>query len=157
GPRGLLLRPPVLEEAERWIAARPANAPEPTEATKAFIVESRYATTRRRNILTASLGAGLVIALALAGLAYWQREVAVAQRTIAVKNEQRAIAGEDLARRNEAQANEQRDRALLTQSRFLAGLAKQQADSGDLGHAMLLALEALPDKNATAEVVRSRP
>src|SRR5262245_39551997 len=30
-PGGLLLRSPVLEEAERWIASRPANAPAPTE------------------------------------------------------------------------------------------------------------------------------
>src|SRR5262245_34373915 len=41
---------------------------------------------------------------------------------------------------------EQRDRALLTQSRFLADLANQDARGGDAGTAMLRALEALlPD------------
>src|SRR5215470_10023743 len=79
-PAGLLLRSPVLEEAERWIAARPRGAPEPTEETQAFIRASRQGATRRRNVLTSSLAAGLVVALALAGLAYWQRGVAVEQR-----------------------------------------------------------------------------
>jgi hypothetical protein len=83
GPRGLLLRSPSLDEAERWIASRPEGAPAPTEETQAFIAESRRGTTRRRNILTGSLGAGLVVALVLAGLALWQRGIAVEQRKIA--------------------------------------------------------------------------
>jgi len=77
GPKGRLLRPPVLEEAERWIASRPHDAPHPTEATQAFIAESRRAETKRRNVLIASLGGGLVVALVLAGLAFWQRTAAV--------------------------------------------------------------------------------
>jgi hypothetical protein len=51
-PGGLLLRSPVLEEAERWIASRPRGAPEPTAETQAFVAASRRGTTRRRNILT---------------------------------------------------------------------------------------------------------
>jgi hypothetical protein len=35
GPRGLLLRPPVLEQAEHWIATRPPGAPRPTDETLA--------------------------------------------------------------------------------------------------------------------------
>ena len=89
-PGGLLLRSPVLEEAEHWIASRPANAPAPTEETQAFIAESRSGATRRRNILTGSLAAGLLIALALAGLAYWQRGIAVQERQIADEQRQRA-------------------------------------------------------------------
>jgi len=84
-PGGLLLRSPGLEDAERWISARPANAPMPTEETQTFIAESRRGATRRRNFLTGSLAAGLVLALALAGLAYWQRSVAVEQRQYAEK------------------------------------------------------------------------
>ena len=76
-PTGLLLRSPVLEQAERWIASRPRGAPEPTEETQAFIRQSRQGATRRRNLLTGSLAAGLVLALGLAGVAYWQRGVAV--------------------------------------------------------------------------------
>jgi tetratricopeptide (TPR) repeat protein len=87
---GLLLRSPVLEEAERWIASRPRGAPEPTKDAQAFVAESRRGATKRRNILTGSLAAGLVIALVLAGLAYWQRELAVQQRQIADQQRKRA-------------------------------------------------------------------
>jgi len=48
GPRGLLLRSPVLEEAEGWIASRPQGAPEPTEEAQALVAESRRAATRRQ-------------------------------------------------------------------------------------------------------------
>ena len=89
-PGGLLLRSPALEEAERWIASRPHGAPEPTAETQAFVAASRRGATRRRNILTGSLAAGLVVALALAGLAYWQRGIAVEEQRIA--NEQRQLA-----------------------------------------------------------------
>jgi WD40 repeat protein len=117
GPRGLLLRSPVLEEAERWIASRPEGAPAPTEAAQAFIAESRRAATQRRNILSASLSAGLLMALGLAGFSYWQRTIAA----------------------------EQRDRALITQSRFLADLANQHNRAKDASTAILLALQAMPD------------
>jgi len=83
---GLLLRSPVLEEAERWIASRPANAPAPTQATQDFIAASRRAATRRRNILTGSLAAGLVIAIGLAGWAYRERGIAIEQRGLAERN-----------------------------------------------------------------------
>jgi len=96
-PGGLLLRSPALEEAERWIAARPINAPAPTEQTQTFIAESRRGATRRRNFLTGSLCAGLVLALGLAGLAYWQREIAVEQRQIAEQQRKEAIAQRDRA------------------------------------------------------------
>src|SRR5262249_10217160 len=79
-PHGVLLRSPVLEQAEQWIASRPMDAPAPTEETQAFITRSRQAATRRRNVLTSSLAAGLVLALGLAAVAYWQRGVAVEQR-----------------------------------------------------------------------------
>jgi tetratricopeptide (TPR) repeat protein len=99
-PSGLLLRSPVLEEAGRWIAARPPGAPAPTEETQAFIRQSRQGAARRRNILTGSLAVGLVLALALAGLAYWQRGVAVEQRTIAQRNEAQAKEAQNYATRN---------------------------------------------------------
>ena len=91
-PKGLLLRSPMLEESEHWIASRPIDAPTPTEETQTFIRQSRQAATRRRNILTGSLAAGLVLALALAGIAYWQRGVAVEQRQIAEQQRKRAEA-----------------------------------------------------------------
>ncbi len=112
GPGGLLLRSPTLEEAEQWIASRPRGAPAPTEDTRAFVSESRRAASRRRNILTGGLAAGLLVALVLAGFAFWQRSVAVTQEKIAKEQRDRATAQEQIAK-------EQRDRALLSQSQFL--------------------------------------
>lgn len=85
-----LLRSPELEEAERWIAARPQGAPLPTEATQQFIAESRRAAGKRRNLLVGALSAGLVLALGLAGVALWQRDVAQSEREQAQK--ERSIA-----------------------------------------------------------------
>jgi hypothetical protein len=135
-PRGLLLRAPLLEEAERWIATRPRGAPLVTEETQAFVAASRRAATRRRNMLTGSLAAGLVVALALAGLAYWQRGIAVQQGEIATR---------------------QRDRALLTQSRFLADIGHQNSVVGDAVTAMLFAIEALTSDSIGDQPASERP
>jgi WD40 repeat protein len=120
-PGGLLLRSPVLEEAEHWIAARSPGVPEPTAETQTYIAESRRGATRRRNFLTGTLGAGLLIALGLAGLAYWQREAAIEQRKV---------------------ASQQRETALTTQSRLLAVQAARSTSESDMQTAILLSLEA---------------
>jgi hypothetical protein len=114
-PGGLLLRSPALEEAETWIAAPPAGAPEPPEETRTYVAQSRRGATRRRNVLTASLTAGLVLALALAGLAYWQRGIAVEQERVA--QEQRKLAEEQ---RNVAESRRIATLAELATSRRLS-------------------------------------
>jgi WD40 repeat protein len=81
-PNGMLLRSPVLEQAERWIASRPGDAPVPTDDTRSFILDSRRAATRRRNWLTASLGVGFAVALTLAALAFWQRNAALESQSL---------------------------------------------------------------------------
>ena len=43
----LLLRGDELEDAERWLARKPPNAPEPTELLRAFLSESRRAEAAR--------------------------------------------------------------------------------------------------------------
>ncbi|MGR9270761.1 toll/interleukin-1 receptor domain-containing protein (plasmid) [Rhizobium leguminosarum] len=81
---------------------------------------------RRRKILItgfAALCSVLVVIVSLAMVALLQRNEARAQRTIAI---------------------EQRDNALVTQSRFLTDLSTQATDRGDGSLGMLLALEALP-------------
>lgn len=78
-PSDMLLRGQELEEAERWIRLQPRSAPQPTDAHRLLIAESRRASVRRRNFLTASLGFGLVFAVVLAGFAYLQRQDAVAR------------------------------------------------------------------------------
>lgn len=82
-PKGLLLRPPVLEEAERWIDSRPAEAPLPTKVTQAFIVESRRTEIARRKALFIGLGLGLVLVSLLGGSVIWQRGVALRNAEIA--------------------------------------------------------------------------
>jgi WD40 repeat protein len=114
------LRGADLDAAERWLDRRPADANAPTDLHQDFIRASRRAQSRRRNILTGSLAAGLFAALGLAGLAYWQRGIAV----------------------------EQRDKALLRQSQFLADVASRRITGGDSVNAMALGVEALPDSAA---------
>src|SRR5262249_1695984 len=109
--RGLLLRSPVLEHAERWVAARPRGAPAATQETQVFIPESRTSATRRRNILTGSLAAGLLVALGLAGLAYWQRGIAQEQRQFAEEQRQFAEAQQAIAEQQSILAKSEADRA----------------------------------------------
>src|SRR5262249_25967711 len=66
----------------------------------------------------------------LAGVALLQARIAAQQRAIAVR------------------AKSERDWALRKQSLYLADLARQQREAGDVGTALLLALEALPDPAA---------
>ena len=84
-PGGLLLRSPDLEDGEHWIASRPQNAPAPTDETQAFVAASRRGASRRRDILTGGLAAGLVVAVVLAGFAEQQRRRA--QDTLAAATE----------------------------------------------------------------------
>ena len=84
GPQGLLLRSPILEEAERWIASHPRGAPAPTQETKDFVSESRGAATRRRRRVLASLAAFCVVIIA--GLVAWWNQDWLKERIYALKN-----------------------------------------------------------------------
>jgi hypothetical protein len=138
----------VLEQAERWIASRPPGAPAPTEEIQAFIRRSRQATTQRRNILTGSLAAGLLLAVILAGVAIWQALQALEQKRVAEQQTALADTERIIAEKNEQLAREERDRVLISQSRLLANTAQQQAGTGDAVSGMLLAIEALPDPDS---------
>jgi tetratricopeptide (TPR) repeat protein len=129
GSRGLLLRSPVLEQAERWIAARPRGAPAPTEETQAFIRASRQDTTRRRNILNGGLATGLVMALGLAGVAYWQRGLAVEQRSIAQQNEAQAKEERDKATRNFRLAQRSAESMVIDIARGLRNVQGMSAET----------------------------
>jgi WD40 repeat protein len=48
GPGGLMLRPPLLTDAEAWLGLRPRGAPEPPETVRAFIAVSREAFDQER-------------------------------------------------------------------------------------------------------------
>jgi TIR domain len=88
------LRDTDLEEAERWIAARPRGAPEPTTLHRTYVEESRRGATRRlRYAVAGSLAVGIV-AIALAGFAFVQRQAAETSRA----NATRVLATSDLQR-----------------------------------------------------------
>jgi len=97
-PRGLLLRSPVLEEAEHWIMSRPKTAPMPTAETQAFIAEGRRATMRQRDIVTMAMAAGLLLALGLAGLAVRQGMTADMAKVAAQAEASRATLALDTTR-----------------------------------------------------------
>jgi hypothetical protein len=134
---GWMLRGQDLQDAERWIASRPRNAPESTASHREFIVQSRRGATRRQRLTLAGSLIAAIVGLGLAGLAYWQRGIAVEQTAIAVQ--QRGI------------AIDQRNQALLTQSQFLVSASTTRRNLGDVNRAMALALEALPSDVAKAD------
>ncbi len=71
-PAGLLLRSPILEVAEHWIASRPGGAPEPTEETQTFITESRQwarSAQRRRRLVQVVIY--VLLFAVIAGLFGW--------------------------------------------------------------------------------------
>ncbi|MDX1882126.1 TIR domain-containing protein [Mycolicibacterium sp. 120270] len=78
--RGALLRGQELADAEAWLAGQADNKPAPTASHTEFIVRSqREARNRTRRMLSA-VAAALVVSLVLAGVAFWQRSVAIEQR-----------------------------------------------------------------------------
>jgi hypothetical protein len=76
-PTGLLLRSPALDEAEQWLIRQPQGAPPPTEATRAFVIESRKAETlaRKRRRRIAALVGVLALLLIGAGFGWWKQDL----------------------------------------------------------------------------------
>ncbi len=136
-PARLLLRGQDIADAEGWRDRRPMDAPAVTADQAGFIAESRRAAGRRlRNWITGSL-ALTVGAAGLALFAWFQSVEADRQRDAAERNAAQA-------REQRAVATEQRDRALETQSLFLADLAHQMAARGDNAKGLALAYEGAP-------------
>jgi WD40 repeat protein len=120
---------------------------------------TRQETKRQRIVATAATIFGLAAAVAIwqAVEANWQRQIAVDNELDAKNQRNAATRNEALARENEQRATSERDKALVTQSRFLADVARRKTAEGNRQTAMLLALEALPDRNASEDIRRERP
>jgi WD40 repeat protein len=111
--RGLLLSGDELKEAEAWLFAQPhsASAPAVTALHREFVQASRAAAVRRQRwIIVLSLNVAL-FAGALAGVALWQRGIAI---------------------ENEKRATRERDRAQRALARVFAERAWQAHDRQDL-------------------------
>lgn len=134
GPKGLLLRPPVLEEAERWIASRPADAPMPTEATQRLITESRKSESERRNKLLFGLGAGMLVVASFGVAATFQWREATKQRELAEFQS-------TLANRSAAESERYRKSAEHRSSLLSANVASRLSEQGEIDQALLLLLD----------------
>lgn len=86
---------------------------------------------KRRRIISAMVASIIVSLSILAGIALWQRDLAIKNAEVALTQEKRAIA--------------ERNEALRTQSIFLAKQSRDQTDTGRTDLAIKLALEALPE------------
>lgn len=78
-PSGMLLRPPMLDQAEAWLTFRPSGAPAPTGETEAFIAGSRKAmlgTQRLRRSIIASMFTLLIVIIV--GLVGWINQATIA-------------------------------------------------------------------------------
>jgi WD40 repeat protein len=86
--RSFLLRGRDLRSAEEWLgqAALHEKTP-PTALQTEYILASRKAVTRTQRTWRTALSAGLIISLALAALAFVQRQQAIHQRDIAVSDQ----------------------------------------------------------------------
>lgn len=110
----------ALKNAELWMARRPKGAPPPSRAQLDFIASSQAAaqTSARRWVI--GLSAATAGAVALAAMAWIQRQAAI-------------------ERQNQALANE---------SRMLVGMSQRATASGDAVEGAQLALAALPQSKA---------
>lgn len=71
-PSGMLMRPPVLDQAEAWLAFRPAGAPAPTAETEAFIAHSRKTMLGAQRLRRIALGSIFALMMAvILGLVGW--------------------------------------------------------------------------------------
>lgn len=161
-PGELLLRGSELTAAENWLTSRPKNAPEPTITQIALVAQSRQTQVRRQRLTVGVSLVAVVIALGLASLAYWQREIAIAneqqalrqqeiateQRKLAEKNEALAREQEAVAKKNEALASERSQQIERAEAERIAGLAEEALDSDrpDRAAEFLSAIKVTPGR-----------
>ncbi|MEK8020928.1 MAG: CHAT domain-containing protein [Candidatus Parabeggiatoa sp.] len=105
---------------------------------------AEMAVRKRRNMTLVSLTAGMIIAIILTCLAFWQWNEANEQTQKAEESEKKEIA-------QKKSAENERDKALRTQSLFLADLSRQETEKGNATNGLLLALEALPKNMSEPE------
>lgn len=80
-PGGMLLRPPVLDQAEAWLAFRPGGAQAPTVETETFIAQSRKAMLGTQRLRRIALGSIFTLMMAvILGLIGWINQSYIADQ-----------------------------------------------------------------------------
>lgn len=82
--KSFVLRGDDLKEAEKWLAQGADKEPHPTAVQTQYILASRKAATRLERIILTSVSFGLIVAVSLAALAWYQRNEKEQQRQIAL-------------------------------------------------------------------------
>lgn len=135
-----------LDEAEKWIAGAATKDPKPTALQSEYVIASRSAATKRQRIALGSVTTGLVVAVALALLAFYQYQISEERRQVAVS---RLLAAQSLRA-----MDEDLDLALL-----LSAEAARHFEGAESRDALLTALQRssriLAFLHGHHEVVRS--
>ncbi|MFN8226748.1 MAG: TIR domain-containing protein [Mycobacterium sp.] len=76
--RGALLRGQELRDAETWLSGQAGKTPAPTASHAEFVLRSQRESRNRTRKMLSAVAVALVISLVLAGVAFWQRSVAIA-------------------------------------------------------------------------------
>ena len=146
----LLLSRGALSAAERWKDGRPAKAPQPAQEVLDLLLASRRAATRRQRWWIGGSLAVAVLGLALAGVAYVQRNKAQQQEQVALSQRNEADAQRKVAEKRRQETQELREQTQKTESGLLANAANAAYSNGEdwgkITSSALLALEALPDE-----------
>lgn len=129
---GGLLRGSALQAAENWLDRRRDTAPNPHQDVLDLILASKRAAVRRQRLIVSLSIGSAIVGLGLAGIAFWQQRVAVANEELALD-------------------------ALKTQSRLVAIRSRDQSKAGMQLEGALLATEVLPDQRAKNGLRRDWP
>lgn len=80
GDRAALLRGQELRDAETWLAGQSGKKPAATAGHSEFILRSQRESRNRARRILSAVAVAMVVSLVLAGVALWQRSVAIEQR-----------------------------------------------------------------------------
>lgn len=112
-----LLRGRDLQDAEAWLVQASAQKePQPTGLQTRYLLASRQENIRRGRKILAAVSLALVVALVLAGLAFWQRNVAVQASNLAEQQRDLAEASGATARSEAVSRATAQQNAIIAES-----------------------------------------
>lgn len=140
-----LLRGRDLTEAERWAAQAADKEPKLTDLQTEYLLASHRETRRRQRVMLAAVASALVITIALALIAFYQRNEAIRQRQQALRRRFISIAQALAAYAPREQTNFERA-ALLARQAYLFNERYNGGRSRDIDKALRDVLAAPPSQ-----------